>query len=279
LSLSAAAWGNGAQPALRHRSYVPAGLRPSDAVRLIVLGDSIGVGRGASDPGLAYAHLLQGNDPAAWPKELATSLTAKYGHRVEMVNVAARFATTNSLPEQTVALERLLPPPVKGHSIVTITIGGNDLFGTAVALGDPTPELLDSAVGKLHDLICWLQDVGRFPDGASIYLMAVYDPTDGAGQAAQCFFGVPVLDFVRVLDAWRDRYVQLGAQLGVAVIDALGAFHGHGFHHDDAANPYYRAADPSLWFAPDCLHPNDRGHNELRRLFFEAIDGSYAAAP
>jgi hypothetical protein len=132
--------------AARHSSYVPPGLRLSDATRLIVLGDSIGVGRGASSSGLAYAYQLQANDAATRPQELAT----------------------------------------------------------------------------------------------------VYDPTDGVGQASQCFFGLPVTDFVRVLDAWRDRYMGLGAEERVAIIDALGAF---------------------------------RGHNELRRLFFEAIDGRYIATP
>jgi len=38
--------------------------------------------------------------------------------------------------------------------------------------------------------------------------------------------------------------------------------------------PYYDATDPTVWFS-DCVHPNDRGHQELRRVFFEAISGTY----
>jgi hypothetical protein len=43
-------------------------------------------------------------------------------------------------------------------------------------------------------------------------------------------------------------------------------------------NPYYYADDPTKWFS-DCIHPDNRGHSELRRLFFEAIDRRYVATP
>ena len=62
--------------------------------------------------------------------------------------------------------------------------------------------------------------------------------------------------------------------MGFAVIDMLGHFHGHGHNYDHTENPYYDAADPTGWFA-DCIHANDRGHHEIRRLFYEAMDPSY----
>lgn len=43
-------------------------------------------------------------------------------------------------------------------------------------------------------------------------------------------------------------------------------------------NPDYDRADPTGWFS-DCIHPNDRVDSELRRLFFEAIDGRYVVTP
>ena len=242
---------------MRHGSYVPPDIRPKDARRLIVLGDSISVGGGASERSLAYASLLQNNDDTAWPGERGTSLTAKYGHPVDLI----------------------LPAPVMGHSIVAITIGGNDFYGRILSLGDPTPALLDTGVKNLRDLVGFLQDRAHFPDGTSIYLMTVFDPSDGVGQTQQCFFGLDLANFIPALDTWRDGYIRLGTEMHFAVIDALGAFHGHGFRHGDMSSRYYYAPDPSLWFSPDCHHPNDRGHNEIRRLFFEAIDGRYVATP
>jgi lysophospholipase L1-like esterase len=161
--------------------------------------------------------------------------------------------------------------PVRGHSIVVITIGGNDLQSAILFRQDPVGKLLDDAITNLRAVVTALQDPTDFPDGTSVYLMNVYDPSDGVAQIDDCFFGMALPQFVSALDVWFTRYVELGTELGFAVIDAHGRFHGHGFYFDDPENPFYDAADPTHWF-DDCIHPNDRGHHEIRRLFFEAID-------
>jgi len=63
------------------------------------------------------------------------------------------------------------------------------------------------------------------------------------------------------------------AERGFAVLDLRGHFLGHGYHAEDPTVPSYDPEDPTLWFAPDCIHPNDRGHHEVRRLFHAAITG------
>jgi hypothetical protein len=102
--------------------------------------------------------------------------------------------------------------------------------------------------------------------------MDVYDPSDGTGHVDGCFFNLTLPELVAALDVWRDRYVELATEMGFAVVDGLGHFHGHGHSYADPENPWYDAEDPSGWF-DDCVHPNDRGHHEIRRLFFEAIAG------
>ena len=42
---------------------------------------------------------------------------------------------------------------------------------------------------------------------------------------------------------------------------------GHGFHATSETLESYDANDATEWFDNDCIHPNDRGHHELRRLF------------
>jgi len=121
----------------------------------------------------------------------------------------------------------------------------------------------------------WKFDETRFPDGVSFYLAAVFDPTDGEGAAGECTFGLELPHMVVVIDEWRARYIEVARERGFAVIDALGHFHGHGHNYENVSNPYYDVADPTTWFS-DCIHPNDRGHSELRRLFYEAIDPEYA---
>jgi len=70
---------------------------------------------------------------------------------------------------------------------------------------------------------------------------------------------------VTALDVWRDRYIGLGREMGFAVIDSLGYFHGHGHNYQHMTNPYYDRADPTGWFS-DCIHPNDRGHEIIAKL-------------
>jgi lysophospholipase L1-like esterase len=254
-----------------HTSYVPPGLAPTEAARLIVMGDSISAGSGASGREQTYFSLLNENDDEAWPDAMAEDLESKFGVTPEFVSVAVGGHTTTTLRNSQVnALRSRLDPPVEGHSIVVITIGGNDLQG-AILSPDPTGEVLDDAMENIRVVIEALQDPEDFPDGTSIYLMNVYDPSDGVAQIEGCFFGLMLPQLVAALDVWSDRYIELGTEMGFAVIDALGRFHGHGFYSDDPENPYYDPADATHWF-DDCIHPNDRGHHEIRRLFFEAID-------
>jgi lysophospholipase L1-like esterase len=264
--------------ATKHASYAPNGYRPKDAQRLIVMGDSISVGAGSSSSSLAYyAQLIRNND-TKYSAETGHSLEAKFGHAIDLVNVAKSGATTNDLASQESKLDQ--QAPFTGHSIVTITIGGNDLQG-ALANNDPDPagSLLEEALANIGPTIDFLQNPEKFPDGVSIYLMAVYDPTDGKGQANGCFFGVSRPQFIPALDKWREAYIDLAKEKHFAVVDALGHFHGHGGNYADTSNEYFNAEDNTRWFANDCIHPNDRGHSELRRLFFETIDWSYTATP
>jgi len=264
-----------APPAMRgHMSFVPPTLRPADARRLIVVGDSISTGTGASMRSRAYYSVLNNNDDARWPMEMATDLTSHFAHAMEFVTVARGGATTTTARSmQLPALRTALPPPAMGHSIVVMTLGGNDVQ-SALLTGNPTGPVLDSAIGNLRAIVQYLQDRANFPDGVSIYAMDVYDPSDGEGFIRGCFFNLMLPEFVLALEVWRTRYIALATEMGFAVIDGLGHFHGHGFHYDNRMNPYYNAADPTPWFN-DCIHPNDRGHHEIRRLFYEAIDPTY----
>lgn len=266
-------------PRRGHANVIPTSLRPTDAARLIVMGDSISAGVGASRrTGTSYGALLGNNDDTRWPDAMSLDLAARFGHDVPVVNVAVGGATTGSMrADQPPALRTRLSLPVRGHSVVVITIGGNDLQ-LAIISGNPEGGTLNSAINNIRQAVQFLQDPANFPDGTSIYIAAVYDPSDGEGYIEGCFFNLRLPQFITGLNTWRSRYVALGQEMGFGVIDALGHFHGHGHNYQHADNPYYDAADRTGWFS-DCIHPNDRGHHELRRLFFEAIDGTYRVTP
>ncbi|MBI5517062.1 MAG: SGNH/GDSL hydrolase family protein [Deltaproteobacteria bacterium] len=255
-----------------HDSFVPMGQRPMDAARVIVLGDSISAGVGASRTALRYPNQLATNDPSTMAG-MGVDLATRYGHPVTVMNLAMGGATTTTMRQNQLATLRGRLP-LMGHSVVVVTIGGNDLQ-LAIATGqDPTARILTEAVANIRATVAFLQDRANFPDGVSVYLSNVYDPSDGEGFIENCFFNLRLPQFVRALDVWRDRFVALGRELSFSVVDALGHFHGHGHHATEMENQWYDPRDPTRWFA-DCIHPNDRGHHELRRLFFEAVDGTY----
>jgi lysophospholipase L1-like esterase len=264
---------SGIGPSGDHASYVPPGLTPEAGTRLVVLGDSISAGSGASSDALVYHALLAQNADGPHPTESAADLETLTGGPVQIVDVSQGGATTGSLARQVDRVRSMISPPVNGHTVVVLTIGGNDLQGSIVG-GNPTGAVLDAAIANLRAMVEFFQSPDNFRDGTSIYVADVYDPSDGVAHVPGCFFGLMLPALVAALDVWRDRYIELGTEMGFAVIDTLGHFHGHGHHHDDATNPFYDAADPSGWFA-DCIHPNDRGHHEIRRLFYEAMDPSY----
>jgi lysophospholipase L1-like esterase len=263
-----------------HESYIPAAERPTSAARLIVMGDSISAGYGTSTAARSYFNLLLAND-SKWPNETNTTLPALFNADVPLVNVAVAGATTSSMLGQRSTLTSQLGATVSGHSIVVITIGGNDMKNFIVNMdASQINAAVNSAISNLRQIMTYLQDSTRFPDGTSIYLAAVYDPSDSSGTLpASCFgFAATNHELITGLENLHTRYVALGTELGFAVVDAMGHFHGHGISASNMSDPYYDASNPVTWFSSDCIHPNDAGHNELRRLFFEAIDvGHYTA--
>lgn len=263
--------GGGGMPG--HMSYVPDGLAPETATRLVILGDSISAGSGAGGASRVYHALLADNDDSAWPDDSENDLVALTGGMVDIVDYSRGGATTRNLRGQTDGALEEIGLPAEGHTIVVVTIGGNDLQ-SAILGGNPTGTLLDQAGDALRTMASRFLDPDDFPDGTSLYVAAVYDPSDGEAQIDGCFFNLMLPELVDALDVWRERYVSIGTEMGFSVVDALGHFHGHGHNYDNPENPFFDADDNTFWFS-DCIHPNTRGHHELRRLFFEAMNPAY----
>jgi lysophospholipase L1-like esterase len=254
-------------------SYVPGGYRPTEPSRLVFLGDSITDGVGASREQLAYPALLTSNASRQWPDHDEVAIDRSFPSVTEVIDVSVGGATTSTMiRDQLPALESQVGGfPASGETIVVYTIGGNDAQGALNPLVD-ADEVMAETLANMEEIIDWFLDPGRFPDGVHVYLTNVYEPTDGEGQYAGCFFGFNFGARLPVLEQFNADLRDLGEDKGVSVVDLRGHFLGHGFYHDDDATPHYDAADPTLWLEEDCIHPNDRGHHEIRRLFHAAIE-------
>lgn len=255
-------------------TYVPEGYGTAEPSRIVFVGDSITAGYGATHDELAYAKLLEHNDSDTWPGFDDADLEVE-ASTATWINVAVPGAITDDvLRDQLPRLETQLGENVVGPTIVIMTIGGNDVQSAMLDIlsGDPS-DVVDHVVGNVRTTLEWFQDAERFPDGAYIYFTNVYDPTDNQGQVQACFFGIDLNALRPYLTDVNAGLRALAVERGASMIDLYGSFQGHGYTYDNADLTTYIGDDPTLWFASDCIHPNDRGHHELRREFAAAVRG------
>lgn len=254
-------------------SYLPDGYTPANPQRIIFLGDSITARYGASTDDLAYTSLLMRNVDRKWPGFETADLRSAYDPAPAVIDVSVPGATTDDLlDDQIPALEAELGGSTEGETIIAFTIGGNDLQQALNPLANA--EAVTSATyANFEAIFDWMLD-GRFPDGVWIYATNVYEPSDGEGQTSECFFGIDYSARLPYLDGFNDDLRALGEARGVAILDLRGHFLGHGYAaYDDETSAVHDPNDGTLWLADDCIHPNNRGHHEIRRLFFHAIVG------
>jgi lysophospholipase L1-like esterase len=222
-----------------------------DVGSLVVLGDSIGDGGGQSP---FYYTLLRDD------------LAAHYGP-IEYVNRADSGSETDALLGQANGLPGALPGPV----VVVITSGGNDMKSNlpAVVLGADGP-ILAQVQANIDAALSELLAPGRFGAGVEVYVFEgnVYDASDGLGDFGQndCNFanGVPAIPSDVFFNRWNDAIREAVEARDQTAVDMHEYFYGHGYH----SNPN--------WYASDCTHPSQIGHDELHNLFYMHITGEAA---
>jgi lysophospholipase L1-like esterase len=241
--------------------------------QMVVLGDSISAGLGASKKSLSYAALLVQNDDAVYPKTDTWDLTSLFEQTPSVISMATPGATsTDVLNKQLPALATQLGNTPQPHTLVIMTAGGNDAMNGIFNMAS----LTETVIQNLTQTIAFFNNKQLFPNGATLFISDMYDPTDGENTAPGCFGNLTLPNFAKNVDTWHTRYIALESQSNVRIIPSLEAFRGHGFNYNKSTNPYYDTTDATRWFDNDCIHPNDRGHFELRGLFFHRIAEFYA---
>ncbi len=254
-------------------SWFPEDYAPENLARVVFVGDSITAGDGASKAKLAYTKLLEDNPDDTWPTGEELDLDALYDESPEIIDESLPGATTASLvSKQLPHVTEALGDQVSGVTAVIVTIGGNDVQ-TLIARPNDTEETTEGILENLGEFYDYFQDAERFPDGSVIYLANVYEPSDGVGQVDGCFGGLNLESVLGSLDYVNAATLEHAKERNVAWIDMHGHFLGHGFYAEDEDNDYYEENDPTEWFDSDCIHPNDRGHHEIRRLMWYGLAG------
>ncbi len=211
------------------------------------------------DP-LGAAALFYRNDDARWPEFKGREL-ARFSPAVEFLNLAQDGAMIADVTTEELA--RLRRDSGAPGFLFTITAGGNDLLDALFA-----GRQLEKAVGRIADDYRDLVESVReeFPR-ATIVLTTVYDPTDGTGKlpGLEAFAALP-LEYLRLFN----HHVQETARAvpGTVLADVHEHFLGHGVS----------APEPDQWYwKRNMIEPNARGASEIRRVWWEVLDGSGTA--
>ena len=239
-----------------------------DVATLVILGDSISDGGGQAP---FYYDLLVANDGAKYPEWAGKDLKTRYGASLQVVKHSKAGAVSSGLPGQVSGLPASLPGPVA----VVITIGGNDMQANIVSILQGQDQAArDSFRGNIATAVGELTTPGRFGAGVDVHVYEadIYDPTDGSGDFSSCpvpLSFVPKQPSDGFFGNWNAVVADEVPKHGMSVVPPLhDTFHTHG-----VIDP------PANWFHSDCIHPNAKGHNAIRRMFWKAITGEDGPAP
>jgi len=218
----------------------------------VALGDSVSID---DYPGEARgaASLLYQNRDAEYPEFAGKDLRHLHPG-VAFSNLAVDGASSSDVLHGQLPK---LPAKVSGRTLVTLTVGGNDILSG----GDSSADI----IFRLQTILSTLQ--ARYPD-CLILVGTVYDPTDGVGDLFES--GVKLERELKILDE-LNQWIRNAEKPGsIFILDIYRHFLGHGSHCKDPENPFYQKADPSLWYVLN-IEPNARGAHEIRRLMWQAI--------
>jgi lysophospholipase L1-like esterase len=227
----------------------------------IALGDSISIdlypahdverryaGR-ASTSLLGAASLLYRNDDRLWPDFEGRDLRSLY-KGIASDNRTSDGATTHTLLRQVESVTASDEP-----TLVTVTIGGNDLLGVLGSRGgNPVPDIAErmrTAVTRVLE---------RRPN-ATLLLSTVYDPSDGTNRLPG--HGGTLDREAEWLRQYQDElrhFIATDKRLRLA--DIHEHFLGHGM----------KVPERDRWYLEESIiEPNARGASEVRRVWLTAL--------
>lgn len=221
----------------------------------IALGDSMSIDEYAGGPGRGAASLLLRNHDADFPEWAGKDLTA--------AGFTAQFLAADGALSADVVLEQL-PEIVEPPTLVTVTMGGNDLMvhhGSTVA----AYAAVDRVVAAADELLT------RLPrgDGCLVVMTTVYDPSDGTGHVPGSALP-PWPEGSVAVRALNAELARVARRHAAVVADVHRAFAGHGVAAGDPEQPDPRPADRNLWYC-DLIEPNAWGAHHIRETWWQAL--------
>ncbi len=240
-----------------------AGNNNDGPVVYVALGDSISIDHYAGGAGRGGASLLVRNRDDDFPQWHGRDLTTQ-DPAVAYHLLATDGGTTSTLLDSQL---RQLEASAIAPTVVTLTIGGNDLLG---AYGDiqRARQVVSVVRTRVGQALERLRSIVRRPSDPVI-VGTVYDPSDGTGDASR--LGLP--PWPQVVDALAELNTELreaASERGARVADIHGHFLGHGLRAGNPAQSDSRPANRNLWFC-NVIEPNAWGASAVRAAFWGAL--------
>lgn len=223
----------------------------------VALGDSMSIDDYAGGPGRGAASLLYRNRDDEFPdwtgRDLASAgLTAK---------ILARDGATAAE-----VLERQLPQIEQPASVITLTMGGNDLLA---AYGDDAAAraAIAAVIAAAEDILARLAAPGA---GTRIVVSTVYDPSDGTGRPGPGGLLPPWPNGPALVRDLNTGLSRLAGRHRAVIADVYHRFLGHGVTAGDPSQPLPRPASRDLWYC-GVVEPNAWGAHQIRSTWWHAI--------
>jgi lysophospholipase L1-like esterase len=229
----------------------------------VALGDSISIDEYAGGPGRGGASLLARNRDEDFPQWRGRDLRA-LDRRLRYHLLASDGGTSRTLLES--QLPRLESSGVR-PSVVTLTVGGNDLLG---AYGDTgqAQQILRAVAVRVGQTLGRLRRLMRAPDDP-VVVGTVYDPSDGSGDAPRV--GLPTWpDVVDVLAELNAGLRAAAEMYDARIAEIHDRFLGHGLRAGNPAQSDPRPDDRNLWYCR-VIEPNAWGADAVRASFWQAL--------
>lgn len=235
---------------------------PAGPSTYLALGDSVAAGAGAAE-GRGYVALLAD----LLSRDLGCDAGALPGCPLRLENLAQGGATTATLRRSQLpsALKVLRTEDVR---LVTVTIGGNDLFEPVVRACAQAPSsttCADVVAGALQRAEDGVDEVLRqLADSAgpetTLALMTYYDPLPACRLAPLQPLAELVLEGDGTRPGLNDVLRERAAEHGVTVVETGPAL----------------SAPEDFVGGGDCLHPSAQGHARIAAAFHDEVRGDVA---
>lgn len=245
-------------------------MRIAAAKTYVALGDSMSIDAYAGGPGRGAASLLHRNLYADFPEWDGRDLISTL-RPCRFVNLTMDGATAATV--RYAQLPRLREAGVR-PSVITLTVGGNDLLQT-YGNEDAAANALRALREDGHVLLSALRRESA--SNAPLLLGTIYDPSDGTGDTAR----LGILPWPGALD-WIARFNEtlraLAREHGALVADIHARFLGHGLRAGDPTQWESRPDNRDLWYC-GTIEPNAWGASAIRGVFYETLAAAGAWPP